>query len=152
VPTSIDHHDQVLRHTGNVRPAPVPVCLAACAPQKRQPLWGSAEPGSSVLRFRRINTDETHTLTVVHNQRLSIDSTLRNTVITINRSSAVGNVTPEQVDNGEKNERDDYWCELTRAKQRWVCRGIQPRIFGPEKESVKWNVARICDLPTNKPR
>ena len=60
-----------------------------------------------VLRFRSINTDQTHTFTVFHNHRIAIDYTLHNTVITVNRSSAVGNATAEQVQSGDEKERDN---------------------------------------------
>jgi hypothetical protein len=53
-----------------------------------------------VLGFGRVHADEVHTLAVFHHQRIAIDYTLHNTVITVNTSSAVDNATAEQVENG----------------------------------------------------
>jgi hypothetical protein len=45
-----------------------------------------------MLGFGRVHADEAHPLTVFHHQRVTIDHTLCNTVITVNRTSAVGNI------------------------------------------------------------
>jgi hypothetical protein len=48
-----------------------------------QPLAEVVNGLIGVLGLRRINTDETHTFTIVHNHRIAVDYTLHNTVITV---------------------------------------------------------------------
>jgi hypothetical protein len=60
-----------------------------------------------VFGFRSINADQAHTLAVFHHQRVAIDYTLHNTVITVGRSSTVGNATAKQVKKCGKKESDD---------------------------------------------
>jgi hypothetical protein len=107
----------------------------------RQPLCRSAERVCWVLSFGSIYTDQAHTLTVFHKQRIAIDYTLHNAVTTVKGSSAIRNATPEQGENGTHDERDDYRCEFGRATASTNVTGHQPRIFRQEKESVKYNVA-----------
>jgi hypothetical protein len=48
---------------------------------------------TGMLGFRRINTDQAYTLTVFHHQRIAIDYTLHDTVITVDGSGTVRNRT-----------------------------------------------------------
>jgi hypothetical protein len=47
--------------------------------------------------FRSVNTDETYPFSAIHNQRIAIDYTFHNTVITVDGSSAVGNATASRL-------------------------------------------------------
>jgi hypothetical protein len=87
-----------------------------------------------VLGLGSINTDETQTLAIIHNQRIAIDYTLHDTVSTVNRSNAVGNATAERAGLAVRKSETIKAASLRERQRGWM-RLVIPQVYSVRRKN-----------------